>query len=79
MQLKVKYFAALRDATEISEESIETNSKTANELFNELHSKYNFNVDKEQIKVAINENYTSFDTTLNNNDIVVFIPPVAGG
>jgi molybdopterin converting factor subunit 1 len=79
MQVKVKYFAALRDSTGVPEESIETNSKSASDLFKELNSKYNFTVDKENIKVAINESYTSLDTLLNNNDTIVFIPPVAGG
>ncbi len=79
MLVNIKYFAALKDSTNIGHESIETKSKTANDLFEELHNKYNFSIDKKYIKVAINESYQSFDSTLNPNDTIVFIPPVTGG
>lgn len=79
MKLKVKYFAAMREKAGVSEEILETNCKDALELLNELDKKYNFNLDRDHLKVAINEEYSSFDSSLKENDTLVFIPPVAGG
>jgi molybdopterin converting factor subunit 1 len=79
MLIKMKYFASLKDSTNKSCEELSTNSNTANELFEELNNKYEFEIPKEFIKVAINEKYSHMDSPLNENDTVVFIPPVAGG
>ncbi|MBK22840.1 MAG: molybdopterin converting factor subunit 1 [Halobacteriovorax sp.] len=79
MKLKIKYFAAMREKAGVSEEILETNCKDALELLNELDKKYNFNLDRDHLKVAINEEYSSFDSSLKENDTLVFIPPVAGG
>ena len=75
----VCYFAVLRELRGISEESIDTSAKNAEQLYDELAASYNFNLNKGLIKVAINDSFVSWDTTLNPNDTVVFIPPVAGG
>jgi molybdopterin converting factor subunit 1 len=79
MQVNVKYFAALREVARIESEIIQTNASNAAELYKELKEKYSFKLDETNLKVAINEQYEEFDTTLKNNDVVVFIPPVAGG
>jgi len=79
MKLKIKYFAAMREKAGVSEEILETNCKDALELLNELDKKYNFNLERDHLKVAINEEYSSFDSSLKENDTLVFIPPVAGG
>ncbi len=79
MKINIKYYAILRELANQNNEIIETKSKTAFELFNELDKKYNFNLDISDLKVAINEEYSDFSTTLKDNDVIVFIPPVAGG
>lgn len=79
MQINIMYFASLRDSSKTSFETLETQAKTVDELFNFLNEKYRFAIDKEYLRVAINEEYKSFDTSLSSNDTLVFIPPVAGG
>jgi molybdopterin synthase sulfur carrier subunit len=79
MRIKVKYFASLREKANKSEEEIETTAKTAEELFLSLNQKYEFEIESSQVKVAINEEYSSFEQPLSSADTVVFIPPVAGG
>ena len=73
------YFASLRDYSKTSFETLETEAKTVDELFTILNEKYQFDIDKKHLRVAINEEYKCFHTTLSNNDTLVFIPPVAGG
>lgn len=73
------YFAAMRELVGHSEEELDTNAKDAQELLDEIFSKYDFSFSKEHLKVAINEEYAAFSEQLKENDTVVFIPPVAGG
>ena len=79
MKVKVKYFAAMREAANKSEEVLETNSKLVSELFLELKKKYSFTIDRDILKVAVNEEYSTFEYELSDLDTIVFIPPVAGG
>ena len=79
MKLVVKYFAAMREQAGLSEEVIETQAQTPEELLNELVAKHGFDLSTKHLKVAINEEYESFTMKLSENDTVVFIPPVAGG
>jgi molybdopterin converting factor subunit 1 len=77
--VQICYFAVLRELSGISEESINTSAETAEQLYDELTKIHNFTLNKELIKVAINDSFVPWNTTLNPDDTVVFIPPVAGG
>ena len=79
MKIKVKYFAAIREAIGINEEFIDGNSSTPLELFEFLKEKYRFEFEESNIKVAINDEYAEFTQPLSELDTIVFIPPVAGG
>ena len=69
----------MRESRRLSEEVIETHEKTVSGLFDELNKKYHFPLEKKYLKTAVNEDYVSFNHILQENDTVVFIPPVAGG
>jgi molybdopterin converting factor subunit 1 len=79
MQISIMYFASLRDASKKSQESIQTSAHTIEDLFQELNTKYNFSLKQDQLRVAQNEEYVPFTSTLKSGDTIVFIPPVAGG
>ena len=79
MKVKIKYFAAMREATGKSSETMETQAITPLELLNDINDKYQLNFDEHNLKVAINEEYVSFTNSLSELDTIVFIPPVAGG
>lgn len=78
-EIKLIYFAKVRQMTGIDHESITTTSSNAREVYKELQKKYDFNFPENYLKVAINEEYSTFDTELKSGDTLVFIPPVAGG
>ena len=78
-RIRICYFASLRELRGISEETINTTAVTAEQLYDELAATHNFKFNKQLIKVAINDSFVLWDTALNPEDIVVFIPPVAGG
>ena len=79
MKVNVKYFAALREATGLSEEVIETNGQTVSSLFSHLKEKHDLKFKESHLKVAVNEEYVDFSKNLSEQDTVVFLPPVAGG
>ena len=75
----IRYFAILRDQAGKDEESYQTSAKTPGELFTELADKYSFSLGIDQMKVAVNDTFENWDKVLNEDDLIVFIPPVAGG
>ena len=79
IEIKVIYFAILKDLSKKEEEffSIEENN-TPESLYELLKEKYSF-PDHINLKVAINDSFAEWKTILNDQDIVVFIPPVTGG
>ena len=79
MKVKIKYFASMREKCGKSDEVLDTNSINPRELFDEITNKYSLNININTLKVAINESYESFETKLQEMDVIAFIPPVAGG
>lgn len=79
MKIQIEYFALLKEQRGLSSESIETNAKTPGILYSELKIRHSFSLDQSALKVAVNEDFVDWDSTLKDRDIVVFIPPVAGG
>jgi molybdopterin converting factor subunit 1 len=79
MKLSIEYFALLKDQRGCSSESLETDASTPRELYAKLAKEYAFSLEPSCLKVAINEDFADWDSSLNHGDTVVFIPPVAGG
>lgn len=77
--IKIQYFAVLRELRGCSEESVQTVASTAVELYRELQEEHGFQLDPDALRLAVNDELRDWDTLLNDNDSVVFIPPVAGG
>lgn len=79
MQLRVVYYAALREQRGLSEETLETNAATPAVLYDELRARHHLRLAPELLRAAVNDAFTPWDTPLSAGDTVVFIPPVAGG
>jgi molybdopterin converting factor subunit 1 len=75
----IQYFAALREQRGLSQETVNTTAETAERLYQELQAKHHFRLSTNLLKVAINNEFKDWNTPLDSNDTVVFIPPVAGG
>ncbi len=78
-EVRVSYFALLRDETGRDEEQVATAGATAGELYAQLQERYRLSLPRERLRVAINASFAEWDTALADGDVVVFIPPVAGG
>jgi molybdenum cofactor guanylyltransferase len=77
--IRVQYFAVLREQAGRREEAIETRARTAADLYEELKHRHGFQLSALQLKVALNNEFSDWQTPLKPGDAVVFIPPVAGG
>lgn len=79
MKINAKYFAVIRDNTGIEGEILDTQAKNPSELYEFLGEKYPMTLKLSDLRVAINNKFENFETPLKENDVVAFIPPVAGG
>ena len=79
MSVKILYFASLADRAGRSEESVDACSKTAKSVYEEARLRHDFAFNIEKLRVAVNGAFVSWDSTVNDGDEVVFIPPVSGG
>ena len=79
MQLKIHYYALMREQAGRSEETLDTSAATPADLYGELLTRYGFTLTREQLKVAVNSEFSDWSHRLVAGDAVVFIPPVAGG
>jgi molybdenum cofactor guanylyltransferase len=79
MQLKIQYYALMREQAGRSDETLETSASTPAGLYEELVARYGFTLSRDQLKVAVNSEFSDWSRKLNGDDAVVFIPPVAGG
>ena len=79
MQLKIQYYALMREQAGRSEETLETSAGTPADLYDELLVRYGFTLSRDQLKVAVNSEFSDWSRKLKVGDAVVFIPPVAGG
>ena len=75
----VQYYAALREQRGLSNEKIETDCHTLNDLYKELRNKHGFKLDADVLKVAVNNEFVDLSREINENEHIIFIPPVSGG
>jgi molybdopterin-guanine dinucleotide biosynthesis protein A len=78
-QIRVQYYALLREQAGRSDETLTTRARTARELYAELAARYPFTLPAGMLRVAINAEFADWSQPLAPGDAVVFIPPVAGG
>jgi molybdopterin-guanine dinucleotide biosynthesis protein A/molybdopterin converting factor small subunit len=78
-EIKVQYYALLREQAGRSVETLSTRARTPRELYEELRMRYPFSLAPEMLRVAVNAEFSDWSRPLGAGDAVVFIPPVAGG
>jgi len=81
--MKIKYFAWIKDITNLEEEEINLNqAKNLDELKTYIIEKYpdlKKHMIKEVLRFAINQEYAVNNTNLNEEDEIAIFPPVSGG
>jgi molybdopterin synthase sulfur carrier subunit len=77
--VKVRYFALLREERGLADETLDTSAYTLLDLYDELKATHGFALPASQLRVAVRDQFVSFETPLQDQDEIVFVPPVAGG
>ncbi len=77
-KLRIEYFAILRERAGVDGEELNTEAGTPAEHFDDLSERYPF-PQPDQLKVAVNDEFSDWQAPLADGDSVVFSPPVAGG
>ena len=81
--IDVLYFAWLRERIGLPKEQVETSAKTAMELVEELcarEERYALAFsDLSAVRVAIDQELTEFDASIEGAREVAFFPPMTGG
>lgn len=79
MKIKVRYFALFREQTGCGSEIVDWSGGTTAELFQLMAEKHSNLQTEAAALVAVNDEMCGWETTLNEDDEVLFFPPVAGG
>lgn len=77
--IKVLFFGQLTDYWNPSKFSITTQFETVEDLYQELLKSAKEEPFKKNIKVAINEEFADWNSTINDQDTIAFLPPASGG
>jgi molybdopterin synthase sulfur carrier subunit len=75
----VEYYAQLREQAGQGRETIISDATSLAALYAELQQKHGFRLDTAQLKVAVNAQFRPWREAFAEGDVIVFIPPVAGG
>ena len=78
-QINIRYFAAFREATGVETESVKSAAGSPGELFSECATRFDRLQNYSSAMVAINDEMSDWNASLNDGDEVLFFPPVAGG
>lgn len=80
MIITLKYFGLIADFTKTNEQilQIEKSSFSTDELLKIVQSEY-AELNTVNFTIAVNKNITNENIPLNDNDLVAFLPPFAGG
>jgi molybdopterin converting factor subunit 1 len=81
MNVRLLYFAVLRDITGKSEADVSLREGTkAADVWQSLRDQYSQLAEyRKPPMIAVNETYAAPETVLRDGDELAFIPPVAGG
>ena len=80
MRITVLYFASLADKAQQGQQQLDlADNLSLSELYAQLKQQHGFELDISKVRVAINDEFASWDDAINDGDTVAFIPPVAGG
>lgn len=78
-KITVKYFAMFREQAGVSEENLQLDVATARDVFEQTRGRHGSSEPVGHCKVAINDTMADWSTTVQDGDVVLLFPPVAGG
>lgn len=77
--VKLQYFASLRDRAGVEQETIATDAPTLQALYAECEQRHGLGWPISKLRVACNGEFAQWGDPLPDGARVAFIPPVSGG
>jgi len=78
-EVTLLYFASLRDAAGMEQETVTTVAADLAALYAETAARHGFALPQARLRVAVDDAFTHWDAPLRAGSRVAFIPPVSGG
>lgn len=79
VKLTILYFAALRDASGVASEVVDSDAADLRALYNEMQGRHALPFPARQLRVAVDGEFAHWDDAPCDGSEVAFIPPVSGG
>lgn len=77
--LTIRYFAIFRENAGLGEEQLQTDAVTAADVFEATRNRHGSAEPLGHCKVAINDEMADWGSPVEDGDVVLLFPPVAGG
>ena len=77
--ITVCYFAMFREHAGVGEETLKLDVDTAADVFEQTRGRHGSAEPNGHCKVAVNDRLADWDTPVDDGDVVLLFPPVAGG
>lgn len=78
-KVTILYFAALRDASGVASEVVETTAADLRTLYNEMQARHGLPFPARQLRVAVDGDFAKWEEAPREGAEIAFIPPVSGG
>ena len=78
-RVTIPYFAALRDASGVASEVVETAAADLRTLYNEVQARHGLPFPARQLRVAVDGDFAKWEEVPRDGAEIAFIPPVSGG
>lgn len=78
-KLEILFFGKLKESWNTNKINIESNCNDIESLYTELLKQASDIPHKASIKVAINDEFVNWDSSIKDNDTIAFLPPASGG
>ncbi|RXR05204.1 MoaD/ThiS family protein [Pseudoxanthomonas composti] len=75
----VLYFASLRQAAGVEQETVQTEASDLAGLYAQLRERHELRFDTAHLRVAVDDVFAQWGDALRQGSRVAFIPPVSGG
>lgn len=79
MNVRVLYFASLRDAAGTEAEEVQTQAADLAALHDELQARHRWALPRARLRVAVDGRFAGWQDAPREGSTVAFIPPVSGG
>jgi molybdopterin synthase sulfur carrier subunit len=79
VNVRILYFASLRDAAGMDIEDVVAAGGDARGLYEEVRRRHGFSMPAERLRVAVNGEFAAWERMLADGDEIAFLPPMSGG